>query len=76
MPRSGWRGHYYLGLLPAYRGRGRGVEVMLHGFRTMRAMGGRECHDGTDARNQAALSLFRRLGCAPQIVMEQWKLSV
>jgi ribosomal protein S18 acetylase RimI-like enzyme len=76
MPRTGWCSHYYLGILPAYRDQGLGIEVMLHGLRTMRAMGGREYHDGTDARNLAALSLFRRLGCAPQIVMEQWKLTV
>jgi hypothetical protein len=32
--------------------------------------------DGTDARNHAALPLLRRLGSAPQIVVEQWKLTV
>jgi ribosomal protein S18 acetylase RimI-like enzyme len=76
MPRTGWCSHYYLGVLPAYRGQGLGVEVMLHGFHTMRAMGGRDYHDGTDARNRAALSLFHRLGCASQTVMEQWKLTL
>ncbi len=75
-PRSGWCSHYYLGLLPAFRGQGLGLEAMLHGFRAMRTMGGREYHDGTDARNHAALSLFRRLGCAPAIVMEQWRLAL
>jgi len=75
-PRFGWCSHYYLGILPAYRGQGLGLEAMLRGFHAMRVMGGRKYHDGTDARNRGALSLFRRLGCTPETVMEQWRLAL
>ena len=47
-PGNGWSSIYYLGVLPAFRGRGFGAEAMLHAFRCLKSMGGRTYHDGTD----------------------------
>ncbi len=75
-PASGWSTIYYLGVLPAFRERGLGVEAMLHGLRCLKAMGGSTYHDGTGSRNAAARSLFARLGRPPFLVMEEWRLLV
>ncbi|HUX40238.1 MAG TPA: GNAT family N-acetyltransferase [Rectinemataceae bacterium] len=73
-PADGWSTIYYLGVLPAFRGRGLGAEAMLHGLTSLKAMGGRTYHDGTGSRNAAARSLFARLGQPPFLVMEEWRL--
>jgi ribosomal protein S18 acetylase RimI-like enzyme len=73
-PSDGWSTVYYLGVLPAFRGRGFGAEAMLHAFRCLKTMGGKTYHDGTGASNAAARSLFARLGQPPFRVMEEWRL--
>jgi len=73
-PSDGWSTIYYLGVLPAFRGRGFGAEAMLRGLRCLKAMGGRTYHDGTGSRNLAARALFARLGRQPFRVMEEWRL--
>jgi GNAT superfamily N-acetyltransferase len=72
-PSSGWSSIYYMGVLPDFRGRGFGVETMLHAFRCLTAMGGKTYHDGTGSRNAPARALFARLGRPPFLVMEEWK---
>jgi len=73
-PSDGWSSIYYLGVLPKFRGRGFGTEIMLHGLRCLKAMGGRTYHDGTGSGNAAARALFERLGKQPFRVMEEWRL--
>ena len=73
---DGWSSIYYLGVLPAFRGRGLGLEAMLHGLHFLKAMGGTTYHDGTGSRNAAALALFARLGRPPFRVMEEWRLDL
>jgi ribosomal protein S18 acetylase RimI-like enzyme len=73
-PSDGWSTIYYLGVLPAFRGRGFGAAAMLQGFRSLQAMGGKIYHDGTGAGNAAAQALFARLGRPPFRVMEEWRL--
>jgi ribosomal protein S18 acetylase RimI-like enzyme len=73
-PSDGWSTIYYLGVLPAFRGRGFGAEAMLHAFRCLKAMGGKTYQDGTGSRNAAARSLFARLGRPPFRTMEEWRL--
>lgn len=72
-PTTGWCSLYYMGVVPAFRGRGFGAETMLRGFSTMRGLGGVEYHDGTSATNHATLALFRRIGAKPYRDMEQWR---
>jgi len=74
-PDDGWASIYYLGVLPEFRGRGFGAEAMLHGLRSLKAMGGRTYHDGTGSGNTAARALFERLGKPPFRVMEEWRLA-
>ncbi|HOP08367.1 MAG TPA: GNAT family N-acetyltransferase [candidate division Zixibacteria bacterium] len=74
-PSDGWSTIYYLGVLPAFRGRGFGAAAMLQAFRSLKAMGGRTYHDGTTSRNAAARALFARLGRPPFRVMEEWRLT-
>jgi len=73
-PSDGWSTIYYMGVLPEFRGRGFGAEVMLRGLRCLKVMGGRIYHDGTGSRNAAARALFARLGKLPFRVMEEWRL--
>jgi ribosomal protein S18 acetylase RimI-like enzyme len=73
-PSDGWSTVYYLGVLPAFRGRGFGAEAMLHAFRCLKTIGGKTYHDGTGANNAAARSLFARLSKLPFRVMEEWRL--
>jgi ribosomal protein S18 acetylase RimI-like enzyme len=73
-PSDGWSSIYYLGVLPAFRGRGFGGEAMVHAFRCLKAMGGVTYQDGTGSRNAGARSLFARLGRPPFRVMEEWRL--
>jgi GNAT superfamily N-acetyltransferase len=74
-PSDGWSTIYYMGVLPEFRGRGFGAEAMLHGFRSLKTMGGQTYHDGTGSRNAAARALFSRLGKPPWRVMEEWRLT-
>jgi GNAT superfamily N-acetyltransferase len=73
-PSDGWSTIYYLGVLPAFRGRGFGAEAMLHAFCCLKAMGGKTYQDGTGSNNAAARSLFARLGRPLFRVMEEWRL--
>jgi ribosomal protein S18 acetylase RimI-like enzyme len=73
-PSDGWSTIYYLGVLPAFRGRGFGAEAMLRALRCLKAIGGKTYLDGTDSRNAAARSLFARLGRPPFRTMEEWRL--
>jgi ribosomal protein S18 acetylase RimI-like enzyme len=73
-PSDGWSTIYYLGVLPAFRGRGFGAAAMLQGIRSLKAMGGKTYHDGTGSGNAAARALFARLGRPPFRVMEEWRL--
>jgi len=74
-PSDGWSTIYYLGVMPAFRGRGLGAEAMLHALHGLKAMGGKTYHDGTGSNNAAARSLFARLGRPPFRVMEEWRLT-
>jgi ribosomal protein S18 acetylase RimI-like enzyme len=73
-PSDGWSSIYYLGVLPAFRGRGFGAAAMHQGLRSLKAMGGKIYHDGTGSSNVAARALFARLGRPPFRVMEEWVL--
>jgi ribosomal protein S18 acetylase RimI-like enzyme len=73
-PSTGWCSLYYMGVVPSFRGRGLGREVMLHGLRVLHAMGGRTYHDGTASQNGPARSLFRRIAERPTRELEQWRL--
>lgn len=73
-PASGWCSHHYLGIAPEHRRLGLSLEAMLHGLRTMHALGGREYHDGTSAENRPALRLLEALGTGRRTVLEQWTL--
>ena len=73
-PDDGWASISYLGVQPAFRGRGMGREAMAHGLRCMKAMGGRVYHDSTAAANTAARALLAGLGSPPYRVMEEWRL--
>ncbi len=66
----------YMGVLPEFRGRGLGAEVMRHGLQALHDMGAFRYHDGTSSRNAPALALFRRIAARPSRVQEQWRLEL
>ena len=71
-PDSGWSAIQFMGVVPEFRGQGIGVEVHLHGFATIRALGGSLYHDGTSESNAAMLRLFVKHGCIEHSRMEEW----
>lgn len=73
-PSDGWSTIYYVGVLPAFRGRGFGIAAMLQAFHSLKAMGGKTYQGGTTSRNAAARALFARLGRPPFRLMEEWRL--
>jgi ribosomal protein S18 acetylase RimI-like enzyme len=73
-PSDGWSTIYYLGVLPAFRGRGFGAGAMLQGLHSLTAMGGKIYHDGTALGNAGARALFAHLGRPPFRAMEEWRL--
>ena len=70
---SGWSAIQFMGVVPEFRGRGLGVEVHLHGFATIRALGGTLYHDGTSESNPAMVHLFEKHGCIEHSRMEEWQ---
>lgn len=75
-PATGVGSLFYLGVLPRFRGRALGAEVMLRGLGALHAMGARTYHDGTAADNTAARRLFALMATQPSRVMEQWRLEL
>jgi ribosomal protein S18 acetylase RimI-like enzyme len=71
-PDSGWSAIQFMGVVPAFRGQGFGVDVHLHGIATMRALGGTLYHDGTSESNAAMVHLFEKHGCIEHSRMEEW----
>ena len=53
----------FMGLLPAFRGRGLGRHVHRRGMALLRAQGGTLYHGGTSASNGAMIRLFEQHGC-------------
>ncbi len=71
-PGTGWSRITYMGLLPAFRGRGLGKSLHRHGFEMLRRQGGREYHGGTVDTNASMIALFRAHGCREFRRVEEW----
>ncbi len=69
---TGWSRLTYMGLTPAYRGRGLGQWVHRHGFQMMKEQGGTLYHGGTHGQNWAMRRLFENHGCQVYCEMEEW----
>lgn len=72
-PQDGWSTILFMGIPPAHRKRGLGLQVHRHGIATLRALGGTTYHDGTSESNEAMLRLFARQGCVEFARMEEWR---
>lgn len=73
---DGWSRITYMGMLPAFRGRGLGCWVHRHGFEMMRAQGGKLYHGGTLAANKRMIRLFELHACRVHREMQEWELLV
>lgn len=62
-PPTGWSTLTFLGVVPAFRGRGLGPFVHRRGMALLRAQGGTLYHGGTSATNHPMVRLFERHGC-------------
>jgi len=71
-PRSGWSTVVYLGVRPAFRGRGLGRQAHRHAFSVIRALGGAVYHDGTSEASLAMIRLFEINGCVESERLEEW----
>lgn len=75
-PSDGWSRITYMGMLPAFRGRGLGTWVHRHGFQMMRGQGGKLYHGGTLAENKRMIRLFEDHGCPVYREMQEWELTL
>jgi GNAT superfamily N-acetyltransferase len=73
-PRTAWSRITYMGLLPAFRGRGLGRWVHRRGFAMLRAQGGALYHGGTVETNRAMVRLFEAHGCRFYRRLEEWRV--
>ena len=62
----------FLGLCPAFRGRGLGAVLHARGLEVLREMGARRYLCSTDLRNTAMLRTYARHGCQPFDVRRQY----
>jgi GNAT superfamily N-acetyltransferase len=74
-PTAGWSRITYLGVLPAFRGRGLGAFVHARGLALARSLGGRLYVGGTSTRNAPMLALFQKLGAEAFRTMECWTVA-
>jgi GNAT superfamily N-acetyltransferase len=74
-PTTGWSRITYLGVLPAFRGRGLGAFVHARGLSLARTLGGRLYVGGTSTRNAPMLALFQKLGAEEFRTMERWTIT-
>jgi mycothiol synthase len=61
-----------VGVLPDWRGRGLGRELLRWGVSHLRAGGAGRIHVTVEARNEFALGLYRRNGFVPEIEWPHW----
>jgi hypothetical protein len=71
---SGWSRISYIGIVPAFRGRGLGIWVQRHGFDLMRRQQGTLHHGGTSAENHRIIRIFETHECEFYRRLQEWRL--
>jgi len=72
-PRTAWSRITYMGVLPAFRGRGLGRWVHRRGFAMLRGQGGVLYHGGTVETNRPMVRLFEAHACRFHRRLEEWR---
>ncbi len=72
--KEGWCTIAYMGLLPAYRGRGLGQWIHQRGFQILKDLDGVTYHGGTASKNLKMRALFAKHGCEEFRTMQEWEL--
>jgi mycothiol synthase len=65
-----------VGVVPQWRGRGLGRELLRWGVAELRARGAERIQLSVEARNELALGLYRRTGFEPAVEWPHWTRSV
>lgn len=72
---GGVYGIYGLGVLPEYRGKGYGREILIDGIKILRGMGDKEIMLQVYATNKNALGLYRSCGFEETSTMEYYSMN-
>lgn len=75
-PASGWSTITFMGVAPAFRGRGLGRFVHRRGMAMLRAQGGTLYHGGTSETNRPMVRLFEAHGCRVHARLVEFSLSL